>query len=33
MITADDLALMRSDAVFVNTSRAGLIEKDALLKA
>lgn len=33
LITAADLAAMRNDAVFVNTSRAGLIEKDALLNA
>ena len=33
LITADDLNQMRSDAVFVNTSRAGLIEKGALLAA
>ena len=33
MITADDLAAMREDAVFVNTSRAGLIVPNALLAA
>jgi D-3-phosphoglycerate dehydrogenase len=33
IITADDLGAMRSDALFVNTSRAGLIEGDALLNA
>ena len=33
LITRDDLAAMRKDALFVNTSRAGLIEKDALLSA
>lgn len=33
LITADDLNQMRSDAVFINTSRAGLIEKGALLAA
>ena len=31
IITADDLSAMRSDALFVNTSRAGLIEGGALL--
>ena len=33
LITKEDLAAMRQDALFVNTSRAGLIEKDALLSA
>ena len=33
LITAEDLGLMRPDALFVNTSRAGLIQKDALLNA
>ena len=33
LITADDLSKMRKDALFVNTSRAGLIVKDALLDA
>jgi len=33
MITAADLAHMRSDAMFVNTSRAGLIEPGAMLAA
>lgn len=33
IITAADLAGMRDDALFVNTSRAGLIETGALLKA
>lgn len=33
IITAADLALMGSDSVFVNTSRAGLIEDGALLAA
>ncbi|MGH1414944.1 MAG: D-2-hydroxyacid dehydrogenase family protein [Pelagimonas sp.] len=33
MVTATDLAHMRRDAVFVNTSRAGLIEPGALLAA
>jgi len=33
LITAHDLALMRDDALFVNTSRAGLIEPDAMLNA
>ena len=33
MITATDLGQMRQDAVFVNTSRAGLIEDGALLNA
>lgn len=31
IITASDLQAMRSDALFVNTSRSGLVEKDALL--
>jgi D-3-phosphoglycerate dehydrogenase len=31
IITADDFAAMRSDALFVNTSRAGLIQSSALL--
>jgi D-3-phosphoglycerate dehydrogenase len=31
IITANDLGAMRSDALFVNTSRAGLIESGALL--
>ncbi|WP_417684869.1 D-2-hydroxyacid dehydrogenase family protein [Roseibium sp.] len=31
LITGKDLALMRNDAIFVNTSRAGLVEKGALL--
>lgn len=30
IITASDLAAMRDDALFVNTSRAGLIEKGGL---
>jgi len=33
IITSDDLALMRPDALFVNTSRAGLIETGAMLAA
>lgn len=33
LIAAQDLAWMRKDALFVNTSRAGLIEPDALLNA
>lgn len=33
IITADDFAAMRSDALFVNTSRAGLIAPGALLEA
>jgi D-3-phosphoglycerate dehydrogenase len=33
MITAHDLGQMRPDAVFVNTSRAGLIEDGAMLTA
>lgn len=33
IITAEDLAQMRSDALFVNTSRAGLIEDGAMLNA
>ncbi len=33
LITRDDLSLMRKDALFVNTSRAGLIEHGALLAA
>ncbi len=33
IITAQDLAQMTSESVFVNTSRAGLVETDALLNA
>ncbi|TCD13300.1 D-2-hydroxyacid dehydrogenase family protein [Oricola cellulosilytica] len=33
MITPDDLARMKSDALLVNTSRAGLIEQGALVSA
>lgn len=33
LVTAADLALMRSDALFVNTSRAELVAEDALLAA
>ena len=33
MISASDFANMRSDALFVNTSRAGLIEEGAMLNA
>lgn len=33
IITADDFANMRDDALFINTSRAGLIEPNALLEA
>jgi D-3-phosphoglycerate dehydrogenase / 2-oxoglutarate reductase len=33
LITLDDLLQMRTDALFVNTSRAGLVEPGALLKA
>jgi D-3-phosphoglycerate dehydrogenase len=33
IITANDLGVMRPDALFVNTSRAGLIEDGALLNA
>ena len=33
VITADDLALMRPDSLFVNTARAGLITPGALLAA
>ena len=33
LITAADLSAMRSDGLFVNTSRAGLIEEGALLAA
>ena len=32
-VTAEDLACMRSDALFVNTSRAGLVQQGALLDA
>ncbi|UMA67169.1 D-2-hydroxyacid dehydrogenase family protein (plasmid) [Roseivivax marinus] len=32
-ITADDLAAMRADAIFVNTSRAGLVAPGALVAA
>jgi len=33
IVTADDLALMKPSALFVNTSRAGLVEQGALLAA
>lgn len=33
IITADDFAAMRSDALFVNTSRAGIVEPGALEEA
>ena len=33
LITSQDLGAMRKTAVFVNTSRAGLVESDALLNA
>jgi D-3-phosphoglycerate dehydrogenase len=33
VITYDDLSAMRRDALFVNTSRAGLMEQGALLRA
>ena len=33
IVTADDLAAMRPDALFVNTSRAGLVEPGALVAA
>jgi D-3-phosphoglycerate dehydrogenase len=33
IVTADDLAAMRPDALFVNTSRAGLVEPGALAAA
>lgn len=33
IITADDFSKMRKDALFVNTSRAGLLEPGALLEA
>jgi D-3-phosphoglycerate dehydrogenase / 2-oxoglutarate reductase len=33
IVSADDLALMQTDALLVNTSRAELIEKDALVQA
>ncbi|MBI3229422.1 MAG: D-2-hydroxyacid dehydrogenase family protein [Burkholderiales bacterium] len=33
IVTAEDLALMRPDALFVNTSRAELVQAGALLKA
>ena len=33
IITADDLAAMRPDALFVNTSRAGLVAPEALVAA
>src|SRR5687767_12641008 len=33
IVTAADLARMKPTALFVNTSRAGLVEKDALVKA
>ncbi|GAN79506.1 D-2-hydroxyacid dehydrogenase family protein [Acidocella aminolytica] len=33
IVTADDLARMKTSALFVNTSRAGLVEKGALEKA
>lgn len=33
LITLDDLLNMRADALFVNTSRAGLVESGALVKA
>jgi D-3-phosphoglycerate dehydrogenase / 2-oxoglutarate reductase len=32
-VTKDDLAVMKSDSLFVNTSRAGLVEKNALYNA
>ncbi len=33
IVTRDDLALMRPDSLFVNTSRAGLVEPGALVEA
>ncbi len=33
LITREDLAAMRPDALFVNTSRAGLVQRGALLEA
>jgi D-3-phosphoglycerate dehydrogenase len=33
VVTADDLARMHPTALFVNTSRAGLVEPDALVNA
>lgn len=33
IVTLDDLKLMKSDSLFVNTARAALIEPDALVKA
>lgn len=33
IVTADDLVAMKPTAILINTSRAGLIEKDALLHA
>jgi D-3-phosphoglycerate dehydrogenase len=33
IVTAADLALMKRDAIFVNTSRAGLVEPGALVAA
>lgn len=33
IITAEDFSNMREDALFINTSRAGLLEPDALLQA
>jgi D-3-phosphoglycerate dehydrogenase len=33
IVTAADLARMKPSALFVNTSRAGLVEKDALANA
>ncbi len=33
MIGADELALMRKDAVLINTARGGLVDEDALLDA